>query len=632
MANFSISSFPSDLPCTSSEHIYFSGKVSRSYREKLGIWAESSPPSAARNEQFSAIEYEYKAPSVEESSDTESVLPIDDSIEEVDGTVIHTPHQNKTIAAPVNNQSLLGFDPLSSFTVHQTDKPVNYEHSYIEKRVYPTTVRQVHGSLSLHNEKLIKAITDSTDGELNWDRLKHLDLSNKSLTSLHGLDQYCPSLITLYVDGNSIEHLNGIPKSLRHLSVNNNRVSSLTAWDHLPNLYRVHAAKNRLVDLDGFSRLDHLTELDVSENRIQDIKGLHDLMDLHTVNLSHNQLESLKWGNWVMKYLTHLDVSYNRLWFVDNLDVFPRLETLNLEANAINSFGEATEDRHCHLRKLNLNKNSVMSFNFHRFFRIEDLNLDENLILSAKSLDGLEQATSLVKLSLRAQQESRQGQVNDLVSTILITHLECKELYLSENPVTDGHFHMPDFQQCSIRKLEMARCDIMHLPTSFGYHLPNCRDLNLNCNRITDVTELRGMWSLEDLQMTRNQLTKLKHTVHILGKLPIRSLDIRDNAANGTWYHSKRGAEVDRYRPGAGPYELPIRYVDMSVNWHRRLQGTLRYQKLVMHYLLVEHCPHLKEFDGAIWSRNWQNDTKIYQELAEAGYVKPRRSGSKHAQ
>ena len=534
--------------------------------------------------------------------------------------------RNQSIHPAARHESILGFDPLSSFTVLQTDKPARYEISYVEQKAYPTTIRQVHGSLSLHNEQLIQAITDVAGNVPEWEKIKVLDLSGKGLTSLHNLEKYCPSLCSLDIDDNNIEHLTGCPPKLRALSANNNRLSNMTSWGHLPHLVRVKAAGNNLEDLNGLAELWHLIELDVSRNRLQDVKAIYALMDLRAVDLSHNFIEELK-CNWVMKHLAHLNVSYNRLWFVDNLDVFPRLETLNLEGNTINSFGEATDDRHEHLRQLNLKQNSVMGINLRRFPVLQYINLDENLLLSANSLDGLEDATSLIKLSLRAQQESRQGHANELVNTILSTRFDCSELYLSENLVPGGIMNMPEFKHYSIRTLELALCGIEQLPTNFGYYFCNCRTLNLNSNDISEIQQLRGMSNLQELHLARNQITKLKDTIHVMSDLPrLQRLDIRDNCANNGWYNCKPGSEMSQRRYDQGPYELPKRHGDLP-NQPGRVSSTTKYHKMVMHLLLVEHCHKLREFDGANWtSTNYIKNKEIRQELMDAGYYKPRAS------
>jgi Leucine-rich repeat (LRR) protein len=637
MANLSISSFPSDLPCTSSEHIYFSGKVSRSYRNKTGVWAAPhDESSAARHEQFSAIDYEYKPPSVEELSE-DDVLPSDDSIEEVsrtsilpvgEGTVIvHTPHHNKD----------LRFDPLSSFATHQIDNKA--DRSYIDHNAYPTTVRQVYGSLSLHNEKLIKAITDATGGELNWDKIKALDISRKGLTSLHGLEKYCPSLSILNIDNNSIENLDGCPSKLRILSANKNRLSSLTSWGHLPHLCRVNATDNKLEHLDGMAELLHLTELDVSRNHIKNVQGLGFLAELRKLNLSDNFIERIKWRGWFWKSLIELDMSYNMVYTVDSLDALPRLEILNLEKNVINSFSDDGKRVHKCLRGLNLKRNNVMSFDFMYFPALQVLNLDENIIMSAASLRELPKARSLIKLSLRYQQDSVQGHENKLLDTMMNTRGHFQELYLSRNPTTgnQGLVAMPlNFKHCNIRVLEMAACGITRLPDRFGQYFPTCHTMNLNFNAIDDIAELRGLEAMEKLLLARNRLNKPKSVANL--RLPeLRILDLRDNRFNTHWYNTMPGedAEPSRdYPPGTetpGPFELPGRVDDIKSDWFQTLPEYVQVKRLFINMILAMSCPELTEFDGASWDGKpfLASKNVILRTMGEYGMISGRQASGR---
>ena len=42
---------------------------------------------------------------------------------------------------------------------------------------------------------MVKSLTDAEPQEPYWEDMKHLTLSNKSLESLHGLDEFCERLL-----------------------------------------------------------------------------------------------------------------------------------------------------------------------------------------------------------------------------------------------------------------------------------------------------------------------------------------------------------------------------------------------------------------------------------------------------
>lgn len=616
----SFSTFPSDLPCNSDSIAL----IRRNNSSKLNKYSES-PNSAVRLEQFSAIEYSYKPVSVENSSDTESILPDSASVNndnENCGTIIHTPHRNITTTKAIRNESILGFDPLSSFTVYPADRARRQEPSFVEQRANPSSLRYAHGVLALQNDKIVQAITDAAGHEVDWDRLLQLNLSGKGLTTLHNLDKYCPSLRILNVDNNDIEHLAGVPSSVRMLYVSDNRLSNMTSFDHLPNLQLIHADRNELENLDALCYLDHLQEIKASHNKLTDIAGLSQLRGLRNLEVSNNCIESAKWSEWSLGSLTGLDLSNNRLWFADVLTALPRLQNLNLEGNHINDFNTRCLDRHRALQTLNLKNNSLMHIDLRWLPKIRELDLDNNLIMSAKSLANLDLPLSIVKLSLREQRVSNQGHDNILVNTILNTDFNCQELYLSANPVSGGYLKLPQFGHYGVRVLELAGCGLRELPKTFGQHFPGCKYLNLNFNGIQIFDGLQGLESLEELQIVQNRMRSIRRTTKVLVHLPcLRSLDMRLNTATSTWYIDKPGAGQK-----TGPPPLEDRPWDLPGRLENKYAGLADHktvcEKKVTELMLAQYCPFLVKLDGANWDRDYHKyDKKSRQVLAELGYL-----------
>lgn len=595
--------------------------------------------SIARAEQFSAIAYEYGAPSdpsVPPGADTDS-RHVDSAGSADNSSALESNASSSSGPPPEHDGTVivhrdLHFDPLSSFATYQVDHKAQ---SYVDTNAYPTTVRQVHGSLSLHNEKLIKAITDATVGDLDWETLKVLDISGKGLTSLHGLDKYCPALWSLNIDDNFIENLNGCPAELRVLHAKNNRISDLTYWAHLPHLCRLNVADNKLENIDGLAELLYLIELDASGNRLKNLHGLSGLSELRKLDASNNFLERVEWQTWHLQRLIDLDLNNNMIYTVDPLDALPRLEKLNLERNEINDFNSGTKRKHMRLREINLKTNSIMSFEFYEFPVLQVLDLDDNLIMSAANLRELSKARSLIKLSLRNQQESRQGHKNVLLDTMMNTRGHFQELYLSENSTSDnkGLIAMPSkLKHRNIRVLEMATCAITRLPLHFGQYFPSCHTMNLNHNHIDDIAELRGLEAVEKLLLANNKLDKPKTVAHL--KLPeLRTLDLRDNTFNQGWYsklHGGRAAPVREIPPGTeapGDYELPGRVDDMKTRWFKRLPDIVQLKRLFIGLLLARSFPALREVDGAYWDGEHYitHKNSIMSSLGEHGMLGPRR-------
>lgn len=183
--------------------------------------------------------------------------------------------------------------PLPDFTVNQIDDPLQLEVSYIALRTNPTSLRQVHGTFALAVEDLVKHITDAEPYEPYWEHIRRLDLSRKGLITIHRLCDFCPRLEELDVSYNDIGQLSGAPSTLRHLRVQHNCISSLTAWGHLNNLQYLDVSGNDLDNLDGFSGLVHLRELRANNNKIRSLDGILDLDGLLSLKLRGNALTAV---------------------------------------------------------------------------------------------------------------------------------------------------------------------------------------------------------------------------------------------------------------------------------------------------------------------------------------------------
>jgi Leucine-rich repeat (LRR) protein len=137
---------------------------------------------------------------------------------------------------------------------------------------------------------LIKYITDVEPYEPYWEDIRRLDLRKKGLITLHRLNEFCPRLEELDASDNDIGQLSGAPPTIRHLRIQRNCLSSLTAWGHLVNLQYLDVSGNGLENLDGFSGLIHLRELKANDNKIHNIDGILDLNGLLSLKLKNNAL------------------------------------------------------------------------------------------------------------------------------------------------------------------------------------------------------------------------------------------------------------------------------------------------------------------------------------------------------
>lgn len=191
--------------------------------------------------------------------------------------------------------SSIGFQlsPLSEFTVHKSDELESRDARYVVKHQGLLATHEVEGPLSLAIQDLVKKLTDVEPYEPYWDHIRHLDLRNRNLQSLHMLDEYCAHVEDLDVSHNEISQLHGAPPWIRHLKARHNSLSNLTSWAHLRNLQYLDVSGNQIQSLVGFQNLVHLRELRAEDNQIEDLEGILELDGLIRLILRRNLIKAI---------------------------------------------------------------------------------------------------------------------------------------------------------------------------------------------------------------------------------------------------------------------------------------------------------------------------------------------------
>lgn len=134
-------------------------------------------------------------------------------------------------------------------------------------------------SFGMTRERLLKLITDIEPYEPLWEKLKVLNLGGKRVESLVRLDEFLPNLdevdllsfhlvqddivffppgtpdsrwlsFTFVRHSNELGFLTGLPRTVRMLLVNQNRLTDLASFAHLSNLERLDVSQNGLTSLE----------------------------------------------------------------------------------------------------------------------------------------------------------------------------------------------------------------------------------------------------------------------------------------------------------------------------------------------------------------------------------------------
>lgn len=103
-------------------------------------------------------------------------------------------------------------------------------------------------SFAVSHDKLVEIITEVQPFEPYWEDLTAIDLSKRGATSVARLKEFLPKLDEVNLNDNEISYLSGIPATVRTLFAAGNKISSLTAINHLNNIQYLDLSRN---DLDG---------------------------------------------------------------------------------------------------------------------------------------------------------------------------------------------------------------------------------------------------------------------------------------------------------------------------------------------------------------------------------------------
>lgn len=187
----------------------------------------------------------------------------------------------------------LRLSPMSEFTVHQIDRPVEVERGMVTTQHHSVPSHDFDRALSLTGQEMVKHLTDIEPFEPYWDTICQIKLCDRGINSLHMLNEFCGHVEKLFVSNNQIRELTGIPSTVRHLDIRANCLSDLTAWHHLPNLQYLDVSGNNLQNLTGFRGLVHLRALNADDNNIESLSGIEPLDGLLHLSLRNNGLTAI---------------------------------------------------------------------------------------------------------------------------------------------------------------------------------------------------------------------------------------------------------------------------------------------------------------------------------------------------
>ena len=135
-----------------------------------------------------------------------------------------------------------------SIEPHETDSDSGHVPSRTGVRNQGDATFLTECSFAVSHDKLVQIITEVQPFEPYWEELTAIDLSKRGATSVARLKEFLPKLDVVDLSDNQISYLSGIPSTVRTLSAAGNKISSLTAINHLQNIQYLDLSRN---DLDG---------------------------------------------------------------------------------------------------------------------------------------------------------------------------------------------------------------------------------------------------------------------------------------------------------------------------------------------------------------------------------------------
>lgn len=502
---------------------------------------------------------------------------------------------NKSLAYAGDESAIIGHNighmslsPLSDFNVNQADQSFGFEVSYVLGNRHLSTGDGSKKVLSLALRELVEKLSEVEPCEPYWQDLEELNLSEKRLSSLHMLEEFCGKVVTLDASQNVLGHLEGVPSSVRQLKVSQNMLTELTSWNHLVNLQYVDISGNEVKSLSALRNLVHLRSVKADNNKLRSLDGLDSHEGLLSLRARGNLIEELDFEDCTFDRLTELDLAENSIDVVSNLHLAPCLSKLKLSNNRLQKFEVGASAKT--IRHLDVSQNRLTQLNVSGLPNLHTLLADGNQL---SSVSGLQRTRRLDSLSLREQRCQEAFNLG-----FLSVAYEIRKLYLSGNYLESFE---PKVDMLNLQLLELANCGLSSLPDNLGQLMPNLRSLNINFNAISKVKPLRYIPRLKKLMAAGNRLADSTSVTKLLMDFPhITRLDTRDNPMTLGFYAPLQalvqvhGGENST----TSPFALPDGDEQRDELYASRLDEPTKLRRRLHQVVLAASCSRLRMLDG----------------------------------
>jgi Leucine-rich repeat (LRR) protein len=326
-------------------------------------------------------------------------------------------------------------------------------------------VATTNPNANINNTFLLSDLPDFTVNEEDHERPSERALATRlaSYAAVEAGDPYTVATTELVKAITDVQGREIYWSDLTSLSLHNKSLKSLhNLGEHCARIEKLDVSSNALTQLDGVPMF--VRELNARSNQLVSLTSWTHLMHLQYLDISSNGLESLD-GLGHLIHLRELRVDNNRIRRLDGIADLDGLITLSARNNSIRE----------------------LDFEHFRFGRVVEMDVSDNQITS---IQGLEELSSLRTLKLDN---------NQLGESLVLT-----------SP-------MPRLRHLSLRSCGLESLDV----TNF----PNLRTLEVDNNRLTNITGLSTLKKLDLLSMCGQTLPE-GHRIEIF-QSPIEAQTIR---------------------------------------------------------------------------------------------------------
>ncbi|XP_071121104.1 leucine-rich repeat- and IQ domain-containing protein 1-like [Mytilus edulis] len=211
--------------------------------------------------------------------------------------------------------------------------------------------------------------------------LQYLKMVNCNLIAVEGL-QNCKQLQYLDLKNNKIEYIDlKSLGSIKFIDLSNNSLSGIHGMDGCTDVRWLDLSDNKITRLGGLNGLRRLHTLKLGKNQLINTSGLGDTPTIQYLDLSHNHLQEVQDIN-KLCLLQHLNLSANNLLQIPDLQNHVLLHDLILEDNNITSLDDLNQSWLPLVQKLNISQNSLEDLvSLENLLLLRDFNLSNNQVL-----------------------------------------------------------------------------------------------------------------------------------------------------------------------------------------------------------------------------------------------------------